>query len=157
MATVVEVATNAGRDVLISAGDGQTPETVERQDPALRFNGRFGFISTGCAWLVGGACLQQGEITLGNDFPAQSGPVLETRITESESGLVTTGDTSRLCDLEGKHIFVADSRRTIRAYPVLGLAESKGRPVLVTRRGDRGYDIRSGETWTAWTETFRTL
>ncbi len=157
MATVVEVATNTGRDLLISAGDGQTPETVERQDPALRFNGRFGLISAGAAWLVGGACLQQGEITLGNDFPAQSGPVLETRIAERESGLVTTGDASRLRRLEGGYIFVTDSRRMVRAYPVLALAESRGHPMLVTRRGDRGYDIRAGETWTAWTETFRTL
>ncbi len=153
LATVVEVTTNTGRDVLISAGNDRAPESVEQAGLSVRFNGRFGFISGEDAWLVGGTCLQRGEISLKQDFAALSGPVLETRVDESESGLVTDGQKSRLRQLVGRHIFVTEDGNRIRAYPVLGLTESGRQPVLVTRRGDRGHDIRDGKSWMAWLDT----
>ena len=60
------------------------------------------------------------------------------------------------CDLGqiiGKQIFVTEGKGLIRTYPVLGLALSDGRPVLITRRGNDGYDIRGGDTWSAWCQT----
>ncbi len=153
LATVVEVTTNSGKDLIISAGSENTPEAIVPEEHPLSFNGRFGLISSKDAWLVGGTRLQHGDVALEHEFAALSGPVLETFVTEKESGLVTLGEATTLRELEGKHIFVTDSRQMIRAYPVLGLTEFEGRPVLVTRRGDRGYDIRAGETWMAWSET----
>ena len=153
LGTVVEVTTNAGKDTLISAGCGQTPEVIRHDEQQTSFHGRFGFISGDHAWLVGGTRLHHGDISLEYDVEALSGPVLETFVTDGESGLVTSGEATGLRELEGRHVFVTDSRRMTRAYPVLELTESAGRPVLVTRRGDRGYDIRAGETWMAWSET----
>ena len=153
LGAVVEVTTNAGKDTLISAGCGQAPEVIRHGDLQLSFHGRFGLVSGNHAWLVGGTGLRHGEISLAHAFAALSGPVLETFVTDGESGLVTTGEATGLRELEGRHIFVTDSRQMTRAYPVLALAESEGRPVLVTRSGDSGYDIRAGETWMAWSET----
>ena len=153
LGTVVEVTTNTGRDTLISAGCGQTPEVIQQDELQLNFNGRFGFVSGEDAWLVGGTCLQQGEISLEQDFAALSGPVLKTLVTDGESGLVTTGEATGFRELVGRHIFVTDSRQMTRAYPVLELTESEGRPVLVTRSGDTGYDIRDGKSWMAWLDT----
>lgn len=153
LGTVVEVATNTGKDVLISAGCGQTPEVIQQDELQLNFHGRFGFISGDHAWLVGGTCLRRGKISLVHEFAALSGLVLETFVTDNESGLVTTGEATGFRELVGRHIFVTDSRQMTRAYPVLKLAESKGRPVLVTRSGDRGYDIRDGKSWMAWLDT----
>lgn len=153
LGAVVEVNTHAGKDTLISAGCGQTPEVVRHDELQLSFHGRFGLISGSSAWLVGGTRLQCGSVSLEQQSPALSGPVLETFVTDEASGLVTDGEESRVRRLVGKYIFVTESRQMVRAYPVIELAESGGRPVLVTRSGDRGYDIRAGETWMAWSET----
>ena len=47
---------------------------------------------------------------------------------------------------------VSEGEDIVRAYPVLGLVLSEGRPVFITRRGNEGYDIREGKTWSAWQE-----
>lgn len=153
LGVVVEVTTNTGRETLISAGCGKNPEVIQQDALQLDFHGRFGFISGGHGWLAGGTCLRRGDVFIAHDVSALSGPVMETYVTDGESGLVTTGEAAGLRELVGRHIFVTEGRQMTRAYPVLELAESEGRPVLVTRSGDTGYDIRAGETWMAWSET----
>ncbi len=153
LTAVVEITTSRGKDLLISAGPGRPPRKMKVGRRNLFFDGRFGFVSGKKRLLIGGTNLSIGDVEIDCDRATFSGPVLETYLTETESGFVTAGDPAILGAVVGKHIFVSEGENIVRAYPVLGLVLSEGRPVLITRRGNEGYDIREGETWSAWQES----
>ena len=153
LTAVVEITTSRGKDLLISAGPGRPPWKMKVGRRNLFFDGRFGFISEKKRLLIGGRYLSIGDVEIDCDRAIFSGPVLETYLTDAESGFVTAGDPAILGAVVGKHIFVSEGEDIIRAYPVLGLVLSEGRPVFITRRGNEGYDIRGGEAWSAWQES----
>ena len=150
---VLEITTQRGKDIVISAGPKGSPKTISLGGRMLKFDGKFGLIAGSGSILVGGTHLSLGKVTLSQPEASISGPVIETYLNEDESGLVTSGDPGHLGQIIGKQIFVTEGKGLIRTYPVLGLALSDGRPVLITRRGNDGYDIRGGDTWSAWCQT----
>lgn len=148
---VVEIETPKGTDRIFSAISDPSDKTLHIGRQRITFDGRFGLVrTTGAAVLIGGTHLKAGRTEVTGPHPALHGPVLETFLNIEESGLVTRGDIATLARLIGRHIFVAESAGIVRAYPVLGIVQHQGHPVLITRRGNEGYDIRAGKTWSAW-------
>ncbi|MDA0748810.1 MAG: heparinase II/III family protein [bacterium] len=154
---VIEVTTPRGKDLFVSAGPGKPPRTIRLGRRKLTFDGRFGFMGSDRTLLIGGTRLHLGNTRINTKHATLSGPILGTFLTQHESGLLTKGTPTELASLIGKHIFVTESTDITRTYPVLGIAQQpNGRTALLTRRENEGYDIRAGNTWMAWEESWST-
>jgi len=155
LTVVLEITTPKGKDIVISAGPEGSPKTISLGNRILKFDGKFGIVSSGRSHLIGGTHLSLGKVNLSQARAEITGPVIETYLNEEESGFITSGDLGALSQVIGKQIFVKERGGITRTYPVIGLAISEGRPVLITRRGNDGYDIREGERWSVWCEESR--
>jgi hypothetical protein len=157
MNVVVRVVTATGSAWIASTGPERAPICTKVNGKFLEIDGCFAYLSAQERFLIGGDNLTWGDLHMAQSGLEASGPIYETFSTPDESGFITQGNRAALLALVGSHLSVegsGDSPSIPRWYPILALEERRGHPALITRRGDRGYDIRTGSTWRAWDKTW---
>ena len=145
------IETDVGVDVVISQIEpcnlsletpGGTVHTDARMVALLGSDGGFGE-----ATLVGGSTLQAGELTIEDCRAAYQGEIGSAHSEAGDSWFVVPAEAIDGASLVGACMFVTDTERVRRAYPVRDVRASTEGDRVYTKVGHVGFEACEASTW----------